>query len=95
MRKRMIAAMLLVVLAVFPAGTGLIVSRCFALTMERERARALSEEAAIARALTMEIGGGSAQALYAAASGAQRRYGSRTLTVTLVRRGQAMAGARP
>lgn len=93
MRKRMIAAMLLVVLAVFPAGTGLIVSRCFALTMERERARALSEEAAIARALTMEIGGGSAQALYAAASGAQRRYGSRTLTVALVRRGQAMAGA--
>lgn len=89
----MIAAMLMMVLAVFPAGTGLIVSRCFALTMERERARALSEETAIARAMAMEIGSGSAQALYAAASGAQKRYGSRSLSVTLVRHGQPMAGA--
>lgn len=93
MRMRMTVAMLALVLLLFPAGTGLIVSRCFDLTMERERARALSEEAAIARALAMEIADGQQETLFSAAEGAQRRYGSSSLSVMLVYRGHVMANA--
>lgn len=93
MRKRMAMAMILLVLALFPAGTGLIVSRCFDLTMERERERALSEEAAIARAVALEIGSGDAERLFSTAQTAQGRYGSATLSVILVYRGMAMANA--
>ena len=51
MRKRIAAAMTALALLLFPLGAMMIVSRSFDLTMEQERARALSEEAAIARAL--------------------------------------------
>lgn len=93
MRTRIAAAMTALALLLFPLGALMIVSRCFDLTMERERARALSEETAIARAVAMEIGEGSVETLYAVASGAQRRYGSETLRVALVYRGALMAGA--
>lgn len=93
MRKRMAISMVLLVLLLFPIGTGLIVSRCFDLTMERERARALSEEAAIARAIVMEIGGDVQETLFAVAGSAQARYGSPTLSVVLLYHGQPMAGA--
>lgn len=93
MRTRIAAAMTVLALLLFPLGALMIVSRCFDLTMERERTRALSEETAIARAVAMEIGEGSMETLYAVASGAQRRYGSETLRVALVYRGAVMAGA--
>ncbi|MDO5377511.1 MAG: HAMP domain-containing sensor histidine kinase [Clostridia bacterium] len=85
-------AMMLLVLLLFPAGTGLIVSRCFELTMARERERALSEEAAIARAMVMELGALDAERVQAVAESAQARYGSQTLSVYLVRDGEALAG---
>ena len=75
---RIAAAMTALALLLFPLGAWMIVSRAFDLTMERERARALSEEAAIARAVAMEISGADAQKLYAVASGLQGRYGSQT-----------------
>lgn len=93
MRTRIAAAMTALALLLFPLGALMIVSRCFDMTMERERTRALSEETAIARAVAMEIGEGSMETLYAVASGAQRRYGSETLRVALVYRGAVMAGA--
>ena len=93
MRKRIAAVMVLLALVLFPLGAWMIVDRCFDLAMERERTRALSEEAAIARAVALEIGGGDYEALYAVASGVQRRYGSDTLDVALVYRGALMANA--
>ncbi|MGN0776174.1 MAG: sensor histidine kinase [Candidatus Ventricola sp.] len=93
MRTRIAAAMTALALLLFPLGALMIVSRCFDLTMARERERALSEEAAIARAVAMEIGTGDLETLYAVASGAQRRYGSDSLGVALVYRGAVMAGA--
>ena len=54
MRKRIALCMVALVLTLLGPGMALVVSRSFALTMERERARALGEEAAIARALTLE-----------------------------------------
>ena len=93
MRGRMAAAMVLLALVLFPLGAWLIVDHSFDLTMERERSRALSEEAAIARAVALEIKGGDYEVLYAVASGVQRRYGSDTLRVALVYRGALMAGA--
>lgn len=92
MRTRMAAAMTALALLLFPLGAWMIVSRCFELTMERERERALSEEAAIARAMAMELGNGGRDTLYAVAFGAQRRYGSDTLQVAMVYRGGVMAG---
>lgn len=92
MRRRMALAMMLLVLLLFPAGTGLIVSRCFDLTMARERERALSEEAAIARAMVMELGALDAESAKAAAESAQARYGSEALSVFLLRDGEALAG---
>ncbi len=93
MRIRIAAAMTALALLLFALGAQMIVLRCFDLTMERARARALSEEAAISRAVSMEIGSGERETLYAVASVAQRRYGSDALSVTLVRHGVAMAGA--
>lgn len=89
----MAAAMILLALVLFPVGAWLIVDHSFDLTMERERARALSEEAAIARAVSLEIAGGDYETLYAVASGVQQRYGSDTLRVALVYRDTLMAGA--
>lgn len=92
MRIRIAAAMLLLVMLLFPAGMVLVVGRSFDLTMERERTRALSEEAAIARAISLEIQGEEDKALYQAAQTAQSRYGSQTLSVILVRGTTPMAG---
>lgn len=58
MRKRIALCMVALVLTLLGPGMALVVSRSFALTMERERARALGEEAAIARALTLETAEG-------------------------------------
>ena len=96
MRKRIAAAMTALALLLFPLGAMMIVSRSFALTMEQERARALSEEAAIARAVALEIGAsdsGDARArMLEVARTAQQRYGSDILSVLLVYHGAAMAG---
>ena len=95
MRTRIAAAMIALVILLFPLGALMIVSRSFDLAMEQERARALSEEAAIARAVALEIGAleteGSAK-LFTVAQNVQQRYGSQTLTVMLVYHGAAMAG---
>lgn len=93
MRKRIAAAMMAVVLAVFPVSMLLMTQRSFTLTMARERERALSEEAAIARAIAMEISGGSYKTLLQTAQNAQQRYGSASLTVALLYFGAPMAGA--
>ena len=85
--------MVLLALVLFPLGAHMIVGRSFDLMMTRERTRALSEEAAIARAIALETADGAYETLYAAASGAQRRYGSDTLQVAFVYRGALMAGA--
>ena len=93
MRKRIAAAMTALVLLLFPLGAMLIVSRSFDLTMEQERARALSEEAAIARAVALEIGASDdTEQLFSVAQGVQARYGSDSLTVMLVYHGAPMAG---
>ena len=93
MRKRIAAAMTALALLLFPLGAMMIVSRSFDLTMEQERARALSEEAASARAVALEIGAASAtEHLFSVAQGVQARYGSDSLTVMLVYHGAPMAG---
>ena len=92
---RVAAAMTALALLLFPLGAWMIVSRAFDLTMERERARALSEEAASARAVAMEIDSADTQALYAVASGLQGRYGSPSLSVYLIYCQHVMAGAQP
>lgn len=94
MRTRIAAAMTALALLLFPLGAFMIVSRSFDLTMERERERALSEEAAIARAVAMEVTDKSKEALFTAASGIQGRYGSASLSVMLVYYGQGIAGAK-
>ncbi len=93
MRTRIIAAMTALALLLFPLGAMMIVSRSFALTMARERERALSEEAAIARAVALEVADGTRETLYAAASALQGRYGSDALRVMLLYQGVPMAGA--
>ena len=70
MRTKIAAAMTALAMLLFPLGAWMIVSRSFDLTMERERARALSEEAAISRAVSMEIKDGNYETLYAVASSA-------------------------
>ena len=97
MRKKLTLAMVALILLVFPLGMWMIVTRCFDLSMERERTRALSEEAAIARAVSLEIGAQGASAdenLYACAQTAQERYGSGTLRMVFVYQGVPIAGAR-
>lgn len=93
MRTKIAAAMTALALLLFPLGAFMIVHQGFSLTMERERARALSEEAAIARAVALELSGKSKEDLFAAAPELQRRYGSQSLAVALVYCGEMMAGS--
>lgn len=92
MRTKIVAAMTALVLLLFPLGAFMIVHQGFSLTMERERARALSEEAAVARAVALELSGKSKEGVFTTASSLQRRYGSQVLAVALVYRGEMMAG---
>lgn len=90
MRTRIALCMVALVLTLLGPGMALVVSRSFALTMERERARALGEEAAIARALTLEtaeenVGRSTASTL-------QTRYGSNELTIYLLQNGETITG---
>lgn len=90
MRKRIALCMVALVLTLLGPGMALVVSRSFALTMERERARALSEEAAIARALTLETAEGKVGR--STASTLQTRYGSNELTIYLLQNGETITG---
>lgn len=92
MKRKMALFMALLALIILPAGTLTVTRMCFSLTMERERTRALSEEAAIARAVAMEISSGKEQNLVSVASGMQGKYGSSSLGVYLLYNGRAMAG---
>lgn len=93
MKRKMALFMALIAFVVFPIGTFLLSRFCFSMTMERERDRALSEEAAISRAIAMEISGKNIPGVFSAASGLQARYGSSTLHVYLLYNGRPMAGA--
>lgn len=93
MRRRMALATTLLVLALLAAGTGLVAWRSFALSMERERERALSEEAAVARAVALELAGADEARMRAVAQSAQGRYGSDSLRVQLLQNGAPLAGA--
>ena len=90
MRKRIALCMVALVLTLLGPGMALVVSRSFALTMERERARALGEEAAIARALTLETSEGNIGR--STASTLQTRYGSNELTIYLLQNGETITG---
>lgn len=90
MRKRIALCMVALVLTLLGPGMALVVSRSFALTMERERARALGEEAAIARALTLETAEGNVGR--STASTLQTRYGSNELTFYLLQNGETITG---
>lgn len=90
MRKRIALCMVMLVLTLLGPGMALVVSRSFALTMERERARALGEEAAIARALTLETAEGNVGR--STASTLQTRYGSNELTIYLLQNGETITG---
>lgn len=90
MRKRIALCMVALVLTLLGPGMALVVSRGFALTMERERARALGEEAAIARALTLETAEGNVGR--STASTLQTRYGSSELTIYLLQNGETITG---
>lgn len=90
MRKRIALCMVALVLTLLGPGMALVVSRSFALTMERERARALGEEAAIARALTLETAEGNVGR--SNASTLQTRYGSNELTIYLLQNGETITG---
>lgn len=90
MRTRIALCMVALVLTLLGPGMALVVSRSFALTMERERARALGEEAAIARALTLETAEGNVGR--SSASTLQTRYGSNELTIYLLQNGETITG---
>lgn len=90
MRKRIALCMVALVLTLLGPGMALVVSRSFALTMERERARALGEEAAIARALTLETAEGNIGR--STASTLQTRYGSNELSIYLLQNGETITG---
>ena len=90
MRKCIALCMVAIVLTLLGPGMALVVSRSFALTMERERARALGEEAAIARALTLETAEGNVGR--STASTLQTRYGSNELTIYLLQNGETITG---
>ena len=90
MRKRIALCMVALVLTLLGPGMALVVSRSFALTVERERARALGEEAAIARALTLETAEGNVGR--STASTLQTRYGSNELTIYLLQNGETITG---
>ena len=90
MRKRVALCMVALVLALLGPGMALVVSHSFDLMMERERARALGEEAAIARAVTLETASGDIAGQDASAL--QARYGSRELALYLLQNGEAVTG---
>ena len=90
MRKRIALCMVALVLTLLGPGMALVVSRSFALTMGRERARALGEEAAIARALTLETAEGNVGR--STASTLQTRYGSNELMIYLLQNGETITG---
>lgn len=93
MKRKMAIFMALIALVVFPVGAFSVSRACFQLTMERERSRALSEEAAISRAVAMEISGKNISGVFSYASGLQAKYGSGALNVYLIYNGRPMAGA--
>ena len=90
MQKRILAAMLVLVLLI-PSGMAMVVSRYFQLTLERERSRALNEEAAIARAVYTETAGMDRDELFTFATSVAPRYDSASLHVTMLYYGQPMA----
>lgn len=92
MKKRMTAGMLALVLLIFPLCTGLVVWRSHTLMMERERTRALSEEAAIAHALSKEIGDREYSCIQEIGQSMQQRYGSDSLHLSFVYHGMPMNG---
>lgn len=90
MRKRIALCMAALVLALLGPGMALVVSRSFSLTMERERARALGEEAAIARAVALETASNRLDRYEA--STLQKRYSSKEMAVYLLRNGEPITG---
>lgn len=90
MRKRIALCMAALVLALLGPGMALVVSRSFGLTMERERARALGEEAAIARAVALETASNRLDRYEA--STLQTRYSSKEMAVYLLRDGEPITG---
>ena len=90
MRKRIALCMAALVLALLGPGMALVVSRSFGLTMERERARALGEEAAIARAVALETASNRFDRYEA--STLQTRYSSKEMAVYLLRNGEPITG---
>ena len=90
MRKRIALCMAALVLALLGPGMALVVSRSFGLTMERERARALGEEAAIARAVALETASNRFDRYEA--STLQKRYSSKEMAVYLLRNGEPITG---
>lgn len=90
MRKRVALCMVALVLALLGPGMALVVSRSFALTMERERARALGEEAAISRAVLLENVLAAPERY--TASMMQRRYSSAEMAVYLLQDGEPITG---
>ena len=90
MRKRIALCMVALVLTLLGPGMALVVSRSFALTMERERARALGEEAAIARAVALETASNRLDRYEA--STLQTRYSSKEMAVYLLRNGEPITG---
>lgn len=93
MKRKMAIFMALIALIVFPISAFSVSRACFSLTMERERNRALSEEAAISRAIAIEISGKSISSLFSFASTLQSKYGSGSLNVYLLYNSRPMAGA--
>lgn len=89
-RKRIALCMAALVLALLGPGMALVVSRSFGLTMERERARALGEEAAIARAVALETASNRFDRYEA--STLQTRYSSKEMAVYLLRNGEPITG---
>ncbi|MBR3928204.1 MAG: HAMP domain-containing histidine kinase [Clostridia bacterium] len=93
MKRKMALFMALIAFIVFPIGTFMVSRACFSMTMERERNRALSEEAAISRAVAMEISGKSISSVFSFAPSLQSKYGSDALNTYLLYNGRPMAGA--
>lgn len=91
MKKRIAAGMMALAFVIFPFCAGLIVSHSYALMLERERVRALSEEAAIARALSKEIGNRGYRGILEAEQTMQDRYGSESLALSFVYHGTPMS----
>ncbi len=93
MKRKMAIFMALIALIVFPISAFSVSRACFSLTMERERNRALSEEAAISRAIAIEISGKPISSLFSFPSTLQSKYGSGSLNVYLLYNSRPMAGA--